>query len=82
MLCMREYARETSGHIMQVVVGVRGKPLGASPLLVLPVGDALQEPFWPEGLGINRGMHNAFDACFCANHINEFAVVTRSRVSH
>ena len=21
-----------------------------------------QEPFWPEGLGINRGMHNALDA--------------------
>ena len=23
--------------------------------LVTRVGDALQEPFWPEGLGINRG---------------------------
>ena len=34
------------------------------PLLVLPVGDALQEPFWPEGLGVNRGMHNALDACW------------------
>ena len=31
------------------------------------VGDALQEPFWPEGLGINRGMHNAMDACWVAN---------------
>ena len=37
------------------------------PLLVLSVGDALQEPFWPEGLGINRGMHNALDACWAAN---------------
>ena len=36
-------------------------------LLVLPVGDALQEPFWPEGLGINRGMHNALDACWIAD---------------
>ena len=37
------------------------------PLLVLHVGDALQEPFWPEGLGINRGMHNTFDACWTCN---------------
>ena len=40
----------------------RGAPLLSKPLLVLPVGDALQEPFWPEGLGVNRGMHNALDA--------------------
>eukprot|EP00966_Prymnesium_polylepis_P110002 2545137-Prymnesium_polylepis.1 len=33
----------------------------AAPLLVMPVGDALQEPFWPEGLGTNRGVHNARD---------------------
>jgi hypothetical protein len=39
----------------------------AQPLLIMHVGDALQEPFWPEGLGINRGMHNTFDACWCAN---------------
>ena len=38
------------------------------PLLVLPVGDALQEPFWPEGLGVNRGMHNALDAAWVADH--------------
>jgi len=35
--------------------------------LFLPVGDSLQEPFWPEGLGINRGIHNALDACWVAN---------------
>ena len=35
-------------------------------LLVLPVGDALQEPFWPEGLGVNRGLHNALDAAWVA----------------
>ena len=29
--------------------------------LILPIGDALQEPFWPEGLGINRGIHNALE---------------------
>jgi len=37
------------------------------PLLVLPVGDALQEPFWPEGLGINRGMHTCLDASWVAD---------------
>ena len=35
--------------------------------LLLPIGDALQEPFWPEGLGINRGIHNALDACWVAH---------------
>ena len=31
------------------------------------VRGALQEPFWPEGLGINRGMHNALDAVWAAS---------------
>jgi len=30
--------------------------------LVLPVGDALINPFWPHGLGVNRGFHSALDA--------------------
>jgi len=29
---------------------------------VFPVGDALLEPFWPQGLGSNRGFHTALDA--------------------
>lgn len=29
---------------------------------VMPAGDALQNPYWPQGLGINRGFHNAMDA--------------------
>jgi len=41
--------------------------VGSDGALFLPVGDALQEPFWPEGLGINRGIHNALDACWAAN---------------
>ena len=44
-----------------------GSQRRAQPLLVLHVGDALQEPFWPEGLGINRGVHNTLDACWVAN---------------
>jgi hypothetical protein len=50
----------------EVVMSVDGAPR-PQPLLVMPVGDALQEPFWPEGLGVNRGMHNALDACWTAN---------------
>ncbi|GBG24766.1 F-actin-methionine sulfoxide oxidase mical1 [Hondaea fermentalgiana] len=32
--------------------------------LVMPVGDALLEPFWPQGLGSNRGFHGAIDAAY------------------
>ena len=34
------------------------------PVPVLPIGDSLLEPFWPQGLGSNRGFHSALDACF------------------
>jgi hypothetical protein len=37
---------------------------GGPQLLVLVVGDALMEPFWPEGLGINRGFLSALDAAY------------------
>ena len=30
--------------------------------LVLPAGDAMQNPYWPQGLGVNRGFHNGLDA--------------------
>ena len=50
----------------EVVTAVEKRAL-PRPLLVLPVGDALQEPFWPEGLGVNRGMHNAMDAAHVAD---------------
>jgi hypothetical protein len=35
-------------------------------LPVLPVGDALQNPYWPQGLGVNRGFHTAVDAVWMA----------------
>jgi len=35
----------------------------ANHLLVGVVGDALMEPFWPEGLGIIRGFFSVLDAC-------------------
>ena len=31
---------------------------------IFPIGDSLLEPFWPQGLGSNRGFHTALDACF------------------
>jgi hypothetical protein len=42
----------------RAAVLVEADELGGAPgkqVLVTRVGDALQEPFWPEGLGINRG---------------------------
>ena len=50
----------------EVVTSIDGAALD-SPLLVLPVGDALQEPFWPEGLGVNRGYHNMYDGVWAAH---------------
>ena len=58
--------RNSMQRSVEVVTGIDGAKLD-QPMLVLPVGDALQEPFWPEGLGINRGMHNCLDACWAAN---------------
>ncbi|CAD7955454.1 unnamed protein product [Amoebophrya sp. A25] len=33
-------------------------------LPVFPIGDCLMEPFWPQGTGINRGFHTAYDAAY------------------
>ena len=41
-------------------------------VLVTRVGDALQEPFWPEGLGINRGFLHCFD---CADLLQGYAAL-------
>ena len=58
--------RKSLRNAVEVVTAVGGQRLQRR-LLVLPVGDALQEPFWPEGLGVNRGMHNGLDACWAAH---------------
>ena len=45
--------------------------VGAGAALVCPIGDALQEPVWTSGLGVNRGFHgglNAVYAAACARH--------------
>ena len=46
-----------------------GGPAGAQ-LAVLVVGDALLEPFWPEGLGVNRGFLSALDASWMLVHFH------------
>jgi len=38
--------------------------------MVVLVGDALMEPFWPEGLGIVRGFHSVLDATASINMWN------------
>jgi len=50
----------------EMITGVKGSKR-AKPLLLCFAGDALQEPFWPEGLGINRGVHNAQDSAWAVN---------------
>ncbi|KAJ2998071.1 hypothetical protein HDV02_004896 [Globomyces sp. JEL0801] len=35
--------------------------------LVVPVGDTFQNPYWPQGLGINRGFHSAIDGVWAAH---------------
>merc|ERR1712232_1156267 len=44
---------------------------GGNDLLVALVGDALMEPFWPEGLGIIRGFFGVLDAAWAAKSWNE-----------
>ena len=60
-------SRMASDSAAALVIEVDGQPRERGPLLVQPVGDALQEPFWPQGLGLNRGILNAQDACWTAH---------------
>jgi len=53
--------RKQSSH---AAAAIAANHLGGSKddvCLVTRVGDALQEPFWPEGLGVNRGFLGALD---------------------
>lgn len=57
-------------HSNRAAAAVAGHALGGrqdAPCIVTRVGDALQEPFWPEGLGINRGFLGALD---CADLVH------------
>ena len=62
-----------------------GAPQGVQQALVLPVGDALQEPIWTQGLGINRGFHTAMNqayACLLARETGLAAAVRESCKVH
>merc|ERR1719198_1694753 len=54
--------------------------------LALPLGDALQEPNWTQGLGINRGFHTARNQAFACLVARESGLVTagasESRAAH
>jgi hypothetical protein len=43
--------------------------------LLLLAGDALMAPFWPEGLGINRGFHSALDTAWCASRYTQIELL-------
>ena len=56
--------RRQSNRAVAVVAGAElggGSMAQDSVCVVTRVGDALQEPFWPEGLGINRGFLGGLD---------------------
>lgn len=38
---------------------------------IFPIGDAILEPFWPQGLGSNRGFHSALDAVWSVHVLHE-----------
>ena len=38
---------------------------------VFPIGDAILEPFWPQGLGSNRGFHSAMDAIWSVHVLHD-----------
>ena len=63
---MRNQSNASSAAFPPAVFG--GGPGGA--VVVTRVGDALQEPFWPEGLGINRGFLHCLD---CADLAKGYA---------
>lgn len=58
----------TSANRSNVTAAIEAVSSGAGgkPALVMPVGDALMEPFWPQGLGSNRGFHTAMNAVFAS----------------
>ena len=38
---------------------------------IFPIGDSLLEPFWPQGLGSNRGFHSALDAVWAVHVLRQ-----------
>jgi hypothetical protein len=42
--------------------------------VIFLVGDSLLEPFWPEGLGVNRGFHSGFDASWSLRSLGRMSL--------
>lgn len=55
-----DFSERTKGHEAGVLLEKNG-----SEALAFIAGDALMEPFWPEGLGMNRGFLTALDTAWC-----------------
>ena len=51
-------------EFLKAIAGNKEKPTKTVMALALPVGDALQEPNWTKGLGINRGFHTGMNQAF------------------
>lgn len=51
---------------------------GGKQLPVFPIGDTLIEPFWPEGLGTNRGFMTGLDAVWS---LQEFCNDNKERIN-
>ena len=47
---------------------------------IFPVGDALLEPFWPQGLGSNRGFHSALDAAWAMAEMQRDGSIERALI--
>ncbi|CAE8604938.1 unnamed protein product, partial [Polarella glacialis] len=58
-----DFSKRRSCRVAMQTLGPGGSGSGG-PLLVAVVGDALLEPFWPEGLGITRGFLGALDSAW------------------
>ena len=57
--------------LLQNIIGAPIGGQGGRKLWVTLVGDALMEPFWPEGLGINRGFLSCLDSCWMISRIGD-----------
>ncbi|KAJ3167271.1 hypothetical protein HDU87_001699 [Geranomyces variabilis] len=55
----------SKGMVMQSMKVLESE--NQSKAVVLPIGDAYQNPFWPQGLGINRGFQTTLDAVHAAH---------------
>lgn len=63
LLCSGADGGDSEARVLSPAEFLKGSHAGVQ-ALVLPVGDALQEPVWTQGLGINRGFHTAMNQAF------------------